>query len=212
MSRWIRRLALAAAVLSGCASWPSVSCTEESPPIGVFLDAIERLVEIKKPKESGAILEALFVCRRNAHSGSEHGGALTQEKHCKYVVAAYRWAFKGEFAKCHAQLMHGNGTTAMFSPEEPFLEVWPDLPCGELTAREMLEFIEFRVTAPDGLPPGDPLRQKILQAIQKCLVHPASGLYLTLPQHCEKVRNAFVSSTQPAPDWFYVSSELEHMP
>lgn len=212
MSRRIRRLTLAVAVLSGCATWPNVHCTEESPQVGALLDAIERIVEIKKPRESAAILEALFVCRQNAHSGSAEGGALTQDKHCKYIVAAYRWAFKGEFAKCLNQLMHGSGMTPLSSPGEPFLDVWPDIPCAELTAREMLGFIQLRLDGPDGLPAGAPLRMKIEQAILRCLGHPASGTFLTLPQHCAKVTNAFVAATQAAPPWPYVSSELEHMP
>jgi len=212
MSRWIRKLTLAAAVLTGCATWPQVRCSEESPEIGTLLDAIERIVEIKKPKESGAILEALFVCRQNAHSGSQLGGALTQEHHCKFVVDAYRYAFKDEFAKCLGQLMHGSGTTTVLSIDEPLREAWPDLPCGELTAREMLDFIKLRLDGPGGLPSGAPLRTKIQKGIQDCLGHAASGASLTLPQHCAKVTNAFAAATQAAPPWPYVLSELEHMP
>lgn len=212
MPRRIRWLALATAVLAGCATWPNVRCAEEPPNIGTFLDGIERLVELRNPTQKGAILEALFVCRRNAHSGSEAGGALTQEKHCAFVVAAYRWAFREEFGKCLDQLMHGSGTGTPTGPAVMTTNLWPDLLCGELTAREMLEFVRVRLDGPGGLPPGDPLRNKIILEIDQCLLHPANGALLTQAQHCGKVRNAFTEATKPLPGWNFVFNELDHMP
>ncbi len=212
MIRRIRGLALVVALVTGCATWPHVRCSEEATQIGTLLDGIERLVELYQPKNKAAILEAVFVCRSNAHSGSGQGGELTQEEHCAFVVAAYRWAFKKEFSKCVDQLLHGDGMGTPGGPPIQFLDVWPDLRCGDLTAREMLEFIRVRLDGPGGLPAADPLRIRIVNAIDACLVHPASGPLLTLPQHCGEVRAAFTQATEPAPNWAYILSELEHMP
>lgn len=210
MSRRIRRLVIVGAVLASCATWPNVRCTEESPPIAVVLDAIQRLAEIHKADQKAQIVEALFVCRDNAHSGSAPGGALTQEKHCEFVVAAYRWAVKKDFAKCLTQLMHGSGQGMPIGPSGPPMGRWPDMPCGILTARDMLDFVRAVVEA--DLPTGDPLRDQIVQDIDDCLSHPPSGAVLSLAQHCAKVRAAFTEATKIYPDWVYVSKELDHMP
>lgn len=180
--------------------------------MSAYLDAIERLVEIHNPKQKAAVLEALYVCRQNAHSGSEPNGALTKEKHCEFVVAAYRWAFKKDFDKCLVQMMHGSGAATPTGPRVTKTDLWPDIPCPDLTAREMLEFIRVRLDGPGGLPPGDPLRNSIILEIDECLAHPPSGLYLSLPQHCAKVRGPFIAATKPLPNWNFIYNELDHMP
>jgi hypothetical protein len=212
MSKRIRRLSLLAVILAACATtWPNTQCEPESPTIGTLLDAIERLVEVYKPDKADAIREAIFVCRKNAHSGSEPGGKLTEQKHCAFVVAAYHWALKKDFVECRGQLMHGNGLGTPTGPTIKYLETWPDLQCGVLTGRSMLDFIRVRLDGPGGLPdPNDPLRKKIIAYIDLCLANECPPRPLAV--HCLQTLNAFNEATKPLPDWVYISNELDHMP
>jgi len=212
MSRRIRGLALVAALVTACATWSHVSCSPDSPPVGAVLDAIERLVEVHKPKEGAAIRDAAFVCRQDTHLGSEPGGPLTEQKHCAFVIAAFRCAQTQQWPRCLANLEHGSGVTTPDDPGPafPYSNTWPDIPCGIFTAHEMLDFIQVRLNGPGGPPPGGPLHLKVTQAITKCL-----GLTCLMPPepaHCLFVRNAFIEAAKPVPNWAYVASELEHMP
>jgi hypothetical protein len=200
-----------------------VRCHDHGPKVSVHLDAIARLAEAKaKEPIRSRVLEAVFVCRKNCHSASA-AGRLPDKKHCEFVVAALRFAIKASnpeptnWEKAEQALRHGTGEIgALDLPGAPREGAWPDHLCGDLTAAEMLLFIELTVNGPTGPknPDGTPnttLINQILDEITECRGHPAGSTPDAIGDHCQHVAKAYTESTKLYPRWSYVLKELDHM-